>query len=418
MALSRALSDQSLAVFLDRRVQPEMFADAESAGVYKYLLDFHKQYRKVPSPQTVQAQFPGYQFGYAAEPVEVYVDAMVEQFVRNRAFEVVEQHITRLDLGNPLDVATSLGQQLVRLSALGTRHIERLITDNISQRLDAYRQRKAKVGLLGIPTPWPSLDDMTQGWQKEMYVGVMARPKTGKTWFMLRLAYAAWRAGYRVMFVNKELPDEMMDRRFDALHAKLPYERFRTGDLTDVEEQRYEKAMADLDAAFAAGAVPDFRWVHGVSTVSGIDAKVEEFKPDILFIDGAYLLIDEEKARQAWEQQQNLSRGFKRIAQVQKVPTIISIQAGRGADQKKSKTQMTMSDARGSDAFAQDVDILIGLEQSDDDRVNNVLNLLPLAVREARPEPIRVGWDFDTMESKDLGVGTVIIEDDDALQYA
>jgi replicative DNA helicase len=244
-----------------------------------------------------------------------------------------------------------------------------------------------------------------------MYCGFVARPGVGKTWMMLRLAYKAWAVGKKVLFINKELPDEMMSRRWDALHLRLPYGKLKDGDLSTADEAKYKAGMAALEQS---GAADRWVWLHGASTISGIAAKIEELEPDIVFVDGAYLLFDEDNAKQRWERYENISRGLKRLAQEYKVPVIISIQLNKQGDTiKNKKTQITASDVMGSDAFAQDVDLLMALEQTEDMRLNKELRMIPLKVREAEPVPIRITWDFETMESKDLGIALTVIDDDD-----
>jgi len=419
LAIARALTDQSVGAFLDRDVRPDMMPTPEDGAVLKFILDFFRQHQAVPAPRTVETQFPGYALGYAPDPATAYVDAIVKQHVRVRAQEEILHDVKLFQHGDPLQVAAGLQTKLARLSSLTEGNRVKLYNEHASGRFARYLNRKNRVGLLGIPTPWSSLDDLTQGWLPEMYVGVAARPKTGKTFWMLRVALAAWQAGYKVLFVNKELPDEMMENRSDAIGAKLPYEKLRTGALTMFEEQRLEQYLKDLEA----NPPSDWWWLHDVSNVSAIRAKVEEYKPDIVFIDGAYLLEDEMGGRTEREQQKNLSRNIKRLAQKTKLPVIISIQLNRDGDQKKSKTQLTMSNVYGSDAFAQDVDLLIGLEQSDDQRMNRQLQITPLAVREAEGKPIIVGWDFDTMESPDYGYPSSVAgmandkDDDDVLTF-
>lgn len=106
-----------------------------------------------------------------------------------------------------------------------------------------------------------------------------------------------------------------------------------------------------------------------------------------MLIDGAYLLQDEDGGKRMWEKNMNISRGIKQIAQDYKVPVIISIQLNRQGDSRKG-SEPTLSDVAYSDAYAQDVDFLLGLDQDDDQKLNGELKILPLAVREAPPVSI------------------------------
>lgn len=414
LAIARALQDQNLGPFLDRGVEPEMMPDPDSKAVLKFLLDFFKQHRAVPSPSLVEQQFPGYRLGYAPDPTAFYIDEILKLYVRRQAVENLMSEAKKLTDAqtSPFAVVDSIRSLFGKLVVLGAESRERDIVETVAERLARYEHNKNNVGLLGIPTPWDSLDVLTQGWQPEDYVGVAGRPKSGKTWVMLRLAHKAWKEGYNVLFFNKEVKTHVMEQRLDAVEFLLGYQRLRTGMLTTAEEQRYRDGLEELQKNPPKSF---FKFIHGANTVSEIAAKVEEYDPDIIFVDGAYLLTDEEKARAEWERQKNLSRALKNLAQKYRKPVIISIQLNRGGDIKNRTHRgggvapITLADVAGTDAYAQDVDLLIGIEQTEDMRAQKELALIPLAVREAEPTPIRVEWDFDTMESKDLGLATQVV---------
>lgn len=408
MAISRALQDQNMSAFLDKNCGPDMLPDMESKAVLAFMWEFFKKHRAVPSPTLVETQFAGYALPYAPDPSDYYVGKVMEQHARTLAADMLLRDGRKLLTDEPFKIIGEFRSAFSKMLAMGAEHREKTIEVNTDERWASYELRKTSVGVLGIPTGYDSLDTLTQGWQPEMYCGIAARPGIGKTWGVLKLALFAWQSGYDVLFCNKELPDEMMERRFDALLFKLAYERLRTGMLTTVEETRYKAGLE----AMAKAQPAKWTWLHGASTVSAICAKVEEHSPDLVVIDGAYLLRDEDGGRQPWERYTNISRGIKRMCQDYKLPTIITIQLARTGDTKKNKTRVTQSDVMGSDAFAQDVDILIALDQTDTQQAMGEQVWLPLKCREAPPTPFTLRTDFETMETKDLGVTTTVVDSD------
>ncbi len=407
LLVSRLVQDQSVAPVLDAGLEPAMVPDPEPAAVLAFLLDFHAQHHTVPSAVLLKNAFPSFPLSYAADPAGFYIEQLLDGHVRNEILGQMATIIPRLARGEPSRTLAREVQRLAgRVASLGSGSRELDVCSNVEDRREKYARREATVGLLGIPTPWPTLDEMTQGWQPEWYVGFAGRPKAGKSWTMLRVAMAAWQAGCKVLFVNQELSDDLMFQRFDSLHFRLPYGRFRSGMLTDTEKKRYNDGLTALEAS--KGVLPLWLWVHAATTVSAIAAKIEKHQPDLVLVDGAYLLRDEEGGKQEWERNKNISRGLKRVAQTLKVPLIISIQLNRGGDAKKRTTRdgmapLSLSDVAHSDAYAQDVDLLLGLEQTADMRLARELEIVPLAERESAGGPFRVGWDFETMESPDLG---------------
>ena len=409
-ALVRVLQEQSLGPVMERGVKPFMFPDREVSEVFTFILDFHAKHKAVPSPGLVESIFPGLHLPFAPDPLGYYVDEVLKQFVRSKTAEVLmERAPVVVSASDPEPSMVELRQELNRLQGLLEVHRLSTPNDGAASRMDRYLQRKGTQGLLGIPTAFASLDAMTLGWEPHTYNGVAARPKTGKTWWLLKNADAAWAAGYKVLFCNKELPDEKMNDRLDALRAGVSYSRFRRGKLLDPEVKKLEEYYRSLDEA----AEPTWWWLNNVQTASGIAAKIEEVKPDLVVIDGAYLLRDETGARSSWERQMGISRSLKAIASDFPVAVLISIQLNRDGDQAKSKRRPTLSDLAGSDAFGQDVDTMFGLQQDDDARAAKELEVVPLATRESEGGIFRHVWDLDRMDFRDLGTNLKLVQNDD-----
>lgn len=406
LAISRILQDGSVASVLERDFAPAMLHDPDSEVVLQYILSHFDQYRAVPSAALVGQQFPRYALEAAPDQLPFYLDHLQTLHVRAKAVDVL------LAAGPSIaSPATSRGaverlrREFVELSATGNGQRDTKVTANTKERWLGYESRKQNTGIVGIPTGWDTLDDVTEGLQPEMYVGIAARPGKGKTHFLVRMAQAALRDGRKVLFANKELSTDIMDRRFDAHWFELHYQRFRKGMLTQAEEQRYATGLSTLQATPPG----DWTWLHNVQNVSGIAAKVEQYQPDVLFVDGAYLLLDEDKGKQRWERYENISRSLKRLAADYKIAVAITIQLSRTGDSAKWNREPTLSDIMGADAFAQDVDFLFSLEQTPDMKRAKEMKLLPLKCREAEQTPILLGWNFETMQFPDLGVATQII---------
>jgi replicative DNA helicase len=63
----------------------------------------------------------------------------------------------------------------------------------------------------------------------------------------------------------------------------------------------------------------------GGQTVSGVASKIQNKNPDIVFIDGTYLMIDEQTGESNTPQAlTNITRSLKRLAQKINKPIVIS----------------------------------------------------------------------------------------------
>ena len=140
-------------------------------------------------------------------------------------------------------------------------------------------------------------------------------------------------------------------------------------------------------------------------TVSGIQAKIQELEPDVVIVDGAYMMQSEDDRFEPGSAQAitSISRGLKRLAQSTKIPIVVTTQAS----QTRSKGGLHMGSAMYSQSWAQDADILLGVERiqpttpGGSDEENEVVTAGPVQVKfrviECRSGPrknVILEWDW------------------------
>jgi hypothetical protein len=131
-----------------------------------------------------------------------------------------------------------------------------------------------------------------------------------------------------------------------------------TGALTLNERRKIDAALALYE-----GMKP-FIFSTDISagmTVGGVQAKIQEYMPDVVFIDGAYHMQSEIPNAEPGSAQAltNISRSLKRLAQSSKIPIVITTQASL----HRSKSGITLMSAMYTQAWGQDADVLLGVER-------------------------------------------------------
>ena len=100
-------------------------------------------------------------------------------------------------------------------------------------------------------------------------------------------------------------------------------------------------------------------------TITGLCAKVEKYQPDILFVDGMYLMFDEETGETESERSlRSLTRGMKRVAQRYDIPVVVSTQTLRS---KMRGGKVTADSIGYTSSFLQDSDIVLVLQRQDEE---------------------------------------------------
>jgi hypothetical protein len=154
MMVSRALADADLGAMLDRDVHAEMLPDLETGQAVKFLIDFYKQHRAVPSVSLFAQQFPGYSLPYAPDPAKYYVNEVVKQYVRNQGVDLLLTKAPEITGADPFKAAATLRSHWNKLLSYGQERRTKTLGGDIQARLQRYEDIKNGVGLLGIDTPW------------------------------------------------------------------------------------------------------------------------------------------------------------------------------------------------------------------------------------------------------------------------
>ena len=217
---------------------------------------------------------------------------------------------------------------------------------------------------------------------------------THNTWFVTLVACYAQLQGYRVLFFLTEMSAEIMRDRCEAMlygmtHGAFDYNKFKAGAFNPKEEQDY------FD--FLDNTMPSFEpmILETATGVSSVVAVAEREKPDLICIDGAYLMEDEQGAKEDWARITHITRDLKKVSKRLKKPILINTQA----DQKTTKkTGPGLSDIKYSQAIAQDSDNVLALFRDEVMIADNEMGIRVQKQREGTLGKVVINWNFKTMD--------------------
>jgi replicative DNA helicase len=210
------------------------------------------------------------------------------------------------------------------------------------------------------------------------------------TFAMLMMARQAWMDGKKVLFVGTEMNRITLAMRFFALHFALPYQDFRHGQLGDLVEEKLDESIRLISSETGINVVGD----DFDAEINEIIMAVEQTRPDIVFVDGLYLVKNAGYDRHA--RVSNTADDLKRMAKRLSIPVIASTQFNRevGAN---TKTAVSAANIGISDVIGWDADVAIGQYQLDDMKEDKIMGFRPLKVREGVGSDFFTEWDFDEM---------------------
>jgi replicative DNA helicase len=257
--------------------------------VYDFVRLHYRRYSVLPAVPTVEEEL-GERLPVVHETVDYYKRRVSDRRLYNElrgTYRELQTHLKDHDL----EQATNVVAQM--------RNITRVFTPNEDLRTlqeagdgvmrhyeDAHHRRLYGLGISGIPTGWPTIDAMTGGYQNGDLVSWVARMGSGKTYSLLAQALGAWRGGYSVLIVTMEMTIEQIARRALGIEAGINPDYIRKGAVSTPKLNRLRRVIDTLQHADRFNL-----YAGGFSKrIDDVELLIEEMTPDIIFIDGAYLL--------------------------------------------------------------------------------------------------------------------------------
>jgi len=359
--LSKAIRDRNIKPLIECGVQEDWFFNDLNRQVWKFIVKHNEKYGEVPTAVTFKDNFPTYTLHAVEDNIDYLLDQLIEYRKRQKTIDALldaQQAVAQQDHNAALQTMVQAAQVLMND---GVREsLDENLSDDPIQRYDEYMSIKTRPnGLLGLSTGFNTIDKITSGVMKQQLWTIAAPPKTGKSVLAMQMAIKAQDENQRVMFQSFEMTAREMKTRYDAMRSHISHQRLIMGALKSDEEKRY------LDHL---GIARDDFWMPDTvasRTITGLCAKVEKYEPDILFVDGMYLMFDEETGETESERSlRSLTRSMKRVAQRYNIPVVVSTQTLRS---KMRGGKVTADSIGYTSSFLQDSDIVLVLQRQDED---------------------------------------------------
>lgn len=344
-----------------RGVTAEMFYAYREA--YEWIETYIVQYNKTPSLGAFHDKFEDVPLRKNVDDLELYIEEVRENYSRQILLKGLDSVTSQLKRGDVKQAIRLLSSASVSAEAsmLGHDNDGDIFQDfeDIEKEVLARKRRKDKTGFAGIPTGFPTLDQLTGGIQPGWFVVVTARAGVGKTRTLIRMACAAAFSGYTVQYdaLEQTRPEIAMQvHSFASSEFGLGTMRsldMAQGNLDDV--RGYKQFLRTLKNRVQGKLhIADNRRSRiGGATIA---AQIERNKAEVVYLD--YIsLVD---GAVDWQSLSNLSTAIKQCAQQYSVPIVTAAQINRNG--AKSKDQ-DLDDIAGADRIGQDADLVINVQQ-------------------------------------------------------
>jgi len=377
--LTRVIYDRDFHGLEKAQITEEFFMTPLAKEVYRFMKNMYhapETAGQVPSLELLQMHFPQSFYPHPTnDTVSVLSAELRRQKIRIETL-LLAQNISELAERDPMAAMASLKAEVTKLSSLAEVGQDLTLAGSYQHLLSTYDTVQSSHGVVGIPYPWQQVNEETQGMLNSQFIVLYARPKRMKSWLALYCAMFAYKhARRRVLFYSREMSPKLVAQRAAALFCEVDYKAFKNGTLQPHMKQRVFTMLQEMiDDEKSEGQYghnqPYFKIISdsgggsGGGGVSWLHAKVKEAKPDIVFVDGMYLMKDDRSASRAadWKNITHISQDLKRLAQDEDIPLFGITQANRGSEKEK---EQQLSGIGYSDAFAQDADAAFHIEKKE-----------------------------------------------------
>ena len=218
------------------------------------------------------------------------------------------------------------------------------IMESALDEIEAINNRDGE--MIGVPTGFADLDELTNGLHPGQMVIIAARPAMGKSTLGLDLCRAASiHNNMTSVIFSLEMTRNEITMRLLSAEAKIPLNHMRNGNMNDDDWTRLARKMGEVSSS------PLFIDDSPNMTMMEIRAKARRLKQRhdlrLIVIDYMQLMTSGKKVESRQLEVSEFSRQIKLLAKELEIPVVALSQLNRGPEQRSDKRPM-MSDLRES----------------------------------------------------------------------
>jgi replicative DNA helicase len=349
---------------------PEWFTLEPAQEAFRWLWnEFHDpaQRGEVPTVERFRRKFPTFDYCPSRNSLNALIgDVRTQKMQADLQFLLNEAQESLLSSEDPALILDAFLPKFRRMNVESHEDDGILLSSSFDLLLQQYETHAVAGGVVGIPYPWGILNEKTGGMRDEEFIVIYGRPGNMKTWLACAMAAHAYMLGSRVMIFSKEISREAMLTRVCSVLGGVDYDRLRRGKLTESAAEDFFDLMQTLISTEETDAptsghqrallfLSDKGKKSG-STVEDLIAAAERFQPDLIVVDGFYLMRDGRSGQRTadWKQISHISQDLKGMAQYVGCPVIGTTQANRANAKEPSGD---LDDLSFADGIGQDADI-------------------------------------------------------------
>jgi len=355
--ISAVLNDKQVHVLMQANVDPLFKTHAD---IWTFIKDYAAQNSTVPPVHIVVEKFRDFEPLTDIGSTKHHLDELREHYLNETLRSILKTSAFDLQNGKPIEALNTIISQTADLkkSTASIRDLDVVDIDDAIAYFNHVRQLNEQ-GNLGIKTGLKGFDDyLPSGIAPGNFGILLAYPAIGKSWLALYLAVQAWKNNRKPLFVSLEMSEsEVRNRAYTIMgEGRFSHRRLSSGEVDIEEFERWGKANIANKPSFQIISNDGI----GDVTPAVLRGKIDQYKPDIVFVDYIQLMQSNSRTDNEVVKIKNISRELKILAISEQVP-IIAIASATPDDASDMHSVPTLGQVAWSKQLSYDADWVLAL---------------------------------------------------------
>lgn len=364
--LSAVLNDKQMHVLMQANVSSLLRTHND---IWEFVRNYYDTTQTVPTPSLVVEKFPSFEYVADTGATKYHLDELRGEFLNDSVRSALRKAAEQVQDGKAMDALSTMTTASSEITR-ATSTVRDLDATNVDAALAHFKQVRElrDSGSYGIQTGLKGFDTcLPSGITPGQFGVFLAYPSIGKSWMMQYFAVQAWKSGKTPLIISLEMTEAEVRTRLFTIQGEGVWSHHKlSGGYVD-------------DDDFEMWASKKFKGkppIHIVSTDSmdgsvkptTVGAKIDQYRPDIVFIDYLNLMDPNEKVVGDTPKMKALSRELKLLALNKNVP-LVAISSATPDDATDMSSVPQLGQVSWSKQLAYDADWLIAFGRQPGDNI-------------------------------------------------
>ena len=353
------------AVLNDKQIHILLQANADlllrtHGDVWEFIRNYYEQNSTVPPIDLVKEKFSDFDYSQDTGATKYHIDELRTEYLNDHLKMMLRTAATGLQEGRASEALDSLISETANIKRV-TSTVRDLDVTDVDSAVAYFENVKLmqEAGNHGIYTGLAGFDNYLPAGITSGQLGVLlAYPAIGKSWMALYLAVQAWKNGKSPLIVSLEMTEAEVRNRVFAIigQGMWSHRKLSSG---QVEIDMFKKwAAKTFEGKPSINIISN----DGIGEVSPsvLRGKIDQYKPDIVFVDYLNLMTSNQRTDNEVVKMKNLSRELKLLAISEQIP-IVAISSATPDDVTDMNSVPTLGQTSWSRQIAYDADWLLAL---------------------------------------------------------